>query len=227
MKKIGIIGALPVEVELLKESMQIEKTTTIAGRTYFEGMLGNSEVVVTQSGIGKVNSASCAQVLCSNFGVDVLVNTGIAGALAKGVDICDMVVSESLAYHDFNADFVRIGLENFEAFMASEKIAQVAKQVCEEFPDDANVHMGRIATGDEFVATRDRKDLIFQATGALCVEMEGAAIAHVATMNGVEFVVIRCISDNADDNAELSYEEFEPIAAKKCAKILIEILHRI
>ncbi|MFI3166564.1 MAG: 5'-methylthioadenosine/adenosylhomocysteine nucleosidase [Bacillota bacterium] len=224
MKKIGVIGALPVEIELLKSKMTIEKTVTVANRTFYCGVIGNVEVVLTQSGIGKVNSASCAQVLCSVFGVDTLINTGISGALDSCVDVCDMVVSKDLAYHDFNADFVRIGLENFEAFQADPKMVEIAKSVCEKNKGDAKVFVGRIATGDEFVATRDRKNEIFANTNALCVEMEGAAIAHVAVMNNVPFVVLRCVSDNADDNAELTYEQFEPIAANKCANILVDIL---
>lgn len=227
MKKIGIIGALPVEIELLKAEMSIEKTTTVAGRTFFEGVLGNAYVVLTQSGIGKVNAASSSQVLASVFGVEMLINTGIAGALGGGVDVCDMVVSKNLVYHDFNADFVRIGISNFEAFEADEKMALIAKEVCENFSDNAKVHFGRIATGDEFVCERESKNAIFAKTNALCVEMEGAAIAHVACVNKIPFVVLRCISDNADDNAEMTYEEFEPIAANKCAKILVDILKKI
>ncbi len=227
MKKIGIIGALPVEIELLKSKMNMEKTTTCAGRTFFEGTLGGVFVVVTQCGIGKVNAASSAQVLASVFGVDMLINTGIAGALGGGVDVCDMVVSKSLVYHDFNADFVRIGISNFEAFEADAEMMKIAKAVCDGFEDEAKVHVGRIATGDEFVCKRESKNAIFAKTNALCVEMEGAAIAHVAYLNKIPFVVLRCISDNADDNAEMTYEEFEPIAANKSAKILIEILNKL
>lgn len=227
MEKIGIIGAMPVEIELLKSRMEIASEKTVAGRVFFEGVLCEKNVVLTTCGIGKVNSASCVQILCSEFGVTNIVNTGIAGALAPSVDVCDIVVSKGLMYHDFNMGFVRMGIENLRVFEANSDMIEKALKAGELATRDGKkirVHLGNIATGDQFVAERAVKNDIYERSQALCVEMEGGAIAHVSALNGVPFVIVRSISDNADDCAELSYEEFEPIAANLCANFVCDML---
>ena len=223
MIKLGIIGAMDVEVATLKENMQNKSVKTIANMDFCEGKLENTDVVIVQCGVGKVNAALTAQVLCSVFGVTHIVNTGIAGSLNAELVIGDFVISQDAVYHDVDAT-------NFGYPMC-----QVPGLPVREFPADTDlmnaaynaadnahpghVRIGRVATGDQFVAEKALKEKIVQNTGAYCTEMEGAAIAHTAWKNGVPFVIIRAISDKADDSAQMDYPTFEAAAAKRCAQV--------
>jgi adenosylhomocysteine nucleosidase len=221
--KLGIIGAMDVEVALLKEKMENIVSSTHAGTTYHEGTLEGVRVVLVQCGVGKVNAALCAQIMISVFGVTHIVNTGIAGSLCAELDIGDLVVSKDAMYHDF--DCVHFGYEMgrvpgmyVTAFPADATMVEKAFAVADAVhPGHAKI--GRVATGDLFVATKPAKEAIIEKTGALCTEMEGAAIAHVAYRNGVPFVIIRAISDKADNSAEMDYPVFEAIAARRCARV--------
>ncbi len=221
--KLGIIGAMDIEVATLKEKMEQVMVATHAGSTYYEGMLEGTPAVVVQCGVGKVNAALCAQILCSVYGVSHIVNTGIAGSLCAELDIGDLVVSRDAMYHDF--DCVHFGYEmgrvpgmDVTAFPADEKLIELAYAATETV-NPGHSKIGRIASGDLFVATRAAKESIIQKTGALCTEMEGAAIAHTAYRNGVPFVILRSISDKADDSAQMDYPTFERIAAHRCAEV--------
>ena len=221
--KLGIIGAMDVEVAALKAKMENVTTATHAASAYFEGTLEGTPAVVVQCGVGKVNAAMCAQVLCSVYGVTHIVNTGIAGSLCADLDIGDLVICRDAMYHDF--DCVHFGYEmgkvpgmNVVAFPANESMIAAAVSAAEaENPGHSKI--GRIATGDLFVAAKPAKEAIIAKTGALCTEMEGAAIAHTAYRNGVPFVIIRAISDKADDSAQMDYPTFEAIAAQRCANV--------
>ena len=223
MKKLGIIGAMTVEVALLKENMENMAVSTHAGMEFCEGKLCGMDAVVVQCGVGKVNAAMCAQILCSVFGVTHLVNTGIAGSLCADLDIGDLVVSRDAMYHDF--DCVHFGYEmgkvpgmDTVAFPADERLIRFAFAAAEEV-NPGHTKIGRVASGDLFVAEKNAKNAIIEKTGALCTEMEGAAIAHAAYKNGVPFVILRAISDKADDSAEMDYPTFENIAAHRCASV--------
>ena len=231
MTKLGIVGAMQQEVETLLAAMQDVKKTEKAVAVFYEGKLEGLDVVVVQCGVGKVNAAMCTQSLCDCFGVTHLVNTGIAGSLCADLDIADLVVSEDAMYHDF--DCVHFGYEmgrvpgmDVVAFPADEKMATLAFAAAESV-NPGHTKMGRVASGDLFVAEREAKDRIIQRTGALCTEMEGAAIAHTAYRNGVPFVVIRAISDKADDSAEMDYPTFEKIAAHRCAAVTMEMARNL
>jgi adenosylhomocysteine nucleosidase len=221
--KLGIIGAMDIEVATLKEKMEQVSTATHAGSAYYEGMLEGTPAVVVQCGVGKVNAAMCAQILCSVYGVSHIVNTGIAGSLCAQLDIGDLVVSQDAMYHDF--DCVHFGYEmgrvpgmDVTAFPADAHLAQLACAAAEKV-NPGHSKMGRVASGDLFVAAKAAKEAIIEKTGALCTEMEGAAIAHTAYRNGVPFVILRAISDKADDSAEMDYPTFERIAAHRCAEV--------
>ena len=223
MKKLGIIGAMTVEVALLKENMENMAVSTHAGMEFCAGKLCGMDAVVVQCGVGKVNAAMCAQILCSVFGVTHLVNTGIAGSLNADLDIGDLVVSRDAMYHDF--DCVHFGYEmgkvpgmDVVAFPADEDLARYAFAAAEAV-NHGHTKAGRVASGDLFVAEKSAKNAIIKKTGALCTEMEGAAIAHAAYKNGVPFVILRAISDKADDSAEMDYPTFENIAAHRCAAV--------
>ena len=223
MTKLGIIGAMQLEVETLLGIMEDKKVSSHAGSTFYEGKLEGLDVVVVQCGVGKVNAAICAQILCSCFGVTHLVNTGIAGSLCADLDIGDMVVSVDAMYHDF--DCVHFGYEMgrvpgmyVTAFPADAKMMELAFAAAEKV-NPGHTKTGRVASGDLFVAEKSAKERIIERTKALCTEMEGAAIAHTAYRNNIPFVILRAISDKADDSAEMDYPTFERIAAHRCANV--------
>ena len=227
MKKLGIIGAMTVEVALLKENMENMAVSTHAGMEFCEGKLCGMDAVVVQFGVGKVNAAMCAQILCSVFGVTHLVNTGIAGSLNADLDIGDLVVSRDAMYHDF--DCVHFGYEmgkvpgmDVVAFPADAAMMELAFAAAETV-NPGHTKVGRVASGDLFVAQKAVKNAIIEKTGAFCTEMEGAAIAQTAYRNQVPFVILRAISDKADDSAEMDYPTFEAIAAKRCANVAMNL----
>ena len=223
MTKLGIIGAMAVEIETLKENMADLTVSSRTGMEFYEGTLEGLPVVVVQCGIGKVNAAICAQVLCDCYGVTHLVNTGIAGSLCADLDIGDLVVSKDAMWHDF--DCVHFGYEmgkvpgmDVVTFPADSTMMDYAYTAAEAV-NPGHTRIGRIASGDKFVAEKLLKEQIIAITGALCTEMEGTAIAQTAYRNGIPFVILRAISDKADDSAEMDYPTFERIAAHRCAEV--------
>ena len=231
MTKLGIIGAMKIEVETLVQRLEDVKETTHAWSTYYEGKLEGLDVVVVQCGVGKVNAAMCAQILCSCYGVTHIVNTGIAGSLCAELDIGDFVVSQDAMYHDF--DCVHFGYPigkvpgmDVIAFPADEMLIRYAREAAEAV-HPGHSRMGRVASGDLFVAEKAAKERIIERTQALCTEMEGAAIAHTAYRNGIPFVILRAISDKADDSAEMDYPTFETQAAHRCAEITREFAKKL
>ena len=225
MTIIGIIGAMTVEVETLKEQMTNLTSVDRAGMTFYQGELEQLPVVVVVCGVGKVNAALCVQILCDCFGVTHVVNTGVAGSLCADLDIGDFVISSNAMYHDFDCHDLNSnypvgqvpGLP-VRAFPADEILRAYALAAAEQ-EHAGHARVGTIASGDQFVCQKDKKQEIISNTHALCTEMEGAAIAHAAWRNGIPFVVIRAISDKADDSAQMDYPAFEAIAAKRCAAV--------
>lgn len=223
MTKLGIIGAMQVEVEILLRAMDHPTSRTIAGSVFYEGTLEGLPAVVVQCGVGKVNAALCAQILCDCFGVTHLVNTGIAGSLSAQLDIGDLVVSTDAMYHDF--DCVHFGYPygkvpgmDVVSFPADPTLADYAFTAAESV-HPGHIHRGRIASGDQFVADKALKERIIASTQGLCTEMEGSAIAQTAYRNHLPFVILRAISDKADDSAQMDYPTFERTAAHRCAEV--------
>lgn len=223
MKKLGIIGAMQLEVETLLGVMENKTARERAGSVFYEGELEGLPVVIVQCGVGKVNAALCAQILCDCFDVTHLVNTGIAGSLCADLDIGDLVVSRDAMYHDF--DCVHFGYEygkvpgmDTVAFPADEGLMKLAYAAAEAV-HPGHVRIGRVTSGDQFVAEKELKEKIIAVTGGLCTEMEGTAIAQAACRNKLPFVILRAISDKADDSAEMDYPTFERIAAHRCAQV--------
>ncbi len=225
--KLGIIGAMRVEVETLVEKLENKSERTIAWSTYYEGALEGLDVVVVQCGVGKVNAAMCVQTLCNVYGVTHIVNTGVAGSLCADLDIGDLLVSRDAMYHDFDCNAVgypsgQVPGMDVIAFPADERLMTLAYAAAETV-NPGHTKVGRVASGDQFVCSKDQKEKIIGLTQALCTEMEGAAIAHTAYRNGVPYVVLRAISDKADDSAEMDYPTFEGIAARRCAAVTMEL----
>lgn len=232
MKKIGIIGAMEVEVETLKSHMQHVKTLKKASMEFWEGDLNGVSVVIVKCGVGKVNAGICTQILCDIFGVTHIINTGIAGSLNAAIDIGDIVVSTDTLYHDMDATGFGYPLgiipqSEVSFFAADETMIHLAETSCETVNPEIKVFKGRVATGDQFVSTEEVKSSIVENFHAYCVEMEGSAIAHTAYLNAVPFVIIRAISDKADDSATMDYPEFEKAAAEHSARLVEHMVGRI
>ncbi len=224
-RRLGIIGAMDSEVEHLKSNLVDAHTELVSQMEFFVGKLGSSEVVVVKCGYGKVNAAVCAQTLILRFGVTAIINTGVAGSLDASIDIGDIVVSTDAVQHDY--DITELGFQlgyipGFDelGFPAS---AELRAKVCEaaaEVAPEVGVREGRIASGDVFVSGQADKVRISREFGALCCEMEGAAIAQVCCLNEVPFVIVRAISDKADGSSSMDFETFQQQAAERCARIV-------
>ena len=231
MTKLGIIGAMRIEVEALVQNLKNVSEHTHAWSTYYEGTLEGLPVVVVQCGVGKVNAAMCAQLLCSCYGVTHLVNTGIAGSLCNDLDIGDLLVSRDAMYHDFDCanfgyPYGKVPGMDVIAFPADETLMAYAFAAAESV-NPGHTKIGRVASGDQFVAEKALKEKIISVTEGMCTEMEGAAIAQTAYRNGIPFVSLRAISDKADDSAEMDYPTFEAIAADRCARVTMAMARHI
>ncbi len=226
---LGIIGAMDLEVDELKGAMTNVTIHKHAGREYYKGLLMDREVVIVKAGVGKVNAASCTQSLIDLFKPDYVMNTGIAGSLDARIDIGDVVLSTDLVEHDMEA--VAFGYEAGQipqmdvfSFVADSDFRAKAKEACERVNPDIKVFEGRVATGDQFIADKAKKQFIKEHFNALCCEMEGAAVAHTAYLNEVPFLVLRVISDKADDSAEMDYPTFEKKAAEHSSALTMELV---
>lgn len=232
MKKVGIIGAMELEVEELQGKMEITRKEKKASMEFLEGTLNGTDVVIVRSGIGKVNAALCTQILCDIFGVTHIINTGVAGSLKNEINIGDIVVSTDALHHDvdvrvFGYPLGEVPQMGCLAFPADEKLTRLAVECCQEVNPDISVYSGRIVSGDQFISDKQVKEHIISNFGGLCVEMEGASIAHAAYLNHVPFVIIRAISDKADDSAEMDYPTFEKAAAAHSAALVEHMLPMI
>lgn len=231
MTKLGIIGAMHEEVETLLALMENKKELCKAGSTFYEGVLDGLNAVIVQCGVGKVNAAMCTQVLCDLFDVTHIVNTGIAGSLCADLDIGDLVVSRDAMYHDVDAvhfgyPFGKVPGMDVVAFPADDLMVNYAYDAAEAV-NPGHTKIGRVATGDQFVAVKELKERIIAKTNGLCTEMEGAAIAQTAYRNGVPFVILRAISDKANDSAQMDYPTFERIAAHRCAEVTCKLARQL
>lgn len=229
---IGIIGAMDEEVAALKESMEVTETVERASMKFVKGKLAGKDVTVVRSGIGKVNAAVCAQILASEFHVDALINTGIAGSLDARIDIGDMVVSTDALHHDMDAEAFGYPLGQVPrmevlAFPADERLIRLAVEANEEANPEIHTFTGRVVSGDVFVASDEVKERLVRNFGGLCAEMEGAAIAHTAYLNQISYVIIRAISDKADGSATEDYPAFEKKAIAHSVRLVRNLVAKI
>ena len=232
MSVIGIIGAMEEEVAALKEKMEIKRVLKKASMEFCEGTLQGKPVVVVRRGIGKVNAGLCTQILADVFEVKKVINTGIAGSLDARIDIGDIVISTEALQHDMDATQFGYPLGQIPrmetlAFPADAEMAKIAKEACEAVNPEIKVFTGRVVTGDQFIANKEIKDRIKTNFDGLCTEMEGAAIAQAAWLNEIPFVIIRAISDKADDSAEMDYPTFERQAIVHSVRLTEEMVRRL
>lgn len=232
VKKIGIIGAMDEEVDILKHHMDIHEIRLMAGLEFNLGKIGNKEIVLVRCGIGKVNAAMCTQMLISVFGAEAVINTGVAGALHDELDVLDVVVSTDALEHDFDAtgfgykpgEIPRMETSIFEA---DATLAGAAYRAGLENASGHKVMMGRVVTGDVFVSSRELKDRLVDLFSGVCTEMEGASVAHVCNLNKIPFVIIRAMSDKADGSAHINYSEFVEAAAENSKDMVLSMLKSI
>ncbi len=232
MSKIGIIGAMELEVEQLKAELTESRIITKAGMEFHEGILNGASVVVVRCGIGKVNAALCVQILADIFQVTHVINTGVAGSLNAKLDIGDILISKDALHHDmdvtiFGYQLGEVPQMGFREFQADTRLTALAKEACEKVNPDINVVSGRVVSGDQFISSKEVKERLISLFQGDCAEMEGASIAHGACLNGIPFVIIRAISDKADDSAEMDYPTFEAAAAKHSAALVKEMVKNI
>lgn len=228
--KIGIIAAMQEELSLLVEVLSDKKMEEVLGHTYYQGRLGSHEVVLVQSGVGKVMSAMSVAILADHFGVEAIINTGSAGAVAQGLAVGDVVVATQLAYHDvdltaFGYAYGQMSMQPLY-FDCDKDFVKTFEQVLTQH--DSKSHLGLIATGDSFIAGQDKIEAI-KATfpQVLAVEMEGAAIAQAAHSCQLPFIVVRAMSDTAAHDANLTFDEFILEAGKRSAQVLLSFLDQL
>jgi len=229
--KIGIIGAMDIEVAELIEYMEQIKKEEISSVVYYEGKLHGKNVIVAKCGVGKVHAAVCAQTMILKYSPDVIINTGVAGSLNSNLDIADLVISNKVVQHDFDTSGIGdpigliSGINLIEIPCSAdlvEKIENAAKLI-----GGTNVFVGTVASGDQFICNMSKKEYIVQHFNALCAEMEGAAIGHVCYLNNVDFCIVRAISDKADGSAHMDFPSFVKIAAKKSTILINNFLKTV
>jgi adenosylhomocysteine nucleosidase len=228
---IGIIGAMQEEVQNLKDEMTLNRKEVRAKMEFYSGSLWGHSVVVVTCGIGKVNAAVCTQILADEFKVDKIINVGIAGGIGDNINPGDVVVADNLVQHDIDTSAFgdRIGqiprMDTFD-FKCDESLVSIAKAAAENINEHKSF-VGRVVTGDQFIANVDKIRWLRDEFDALACEMEGASIAHAAYLNNIPFVVIRSISDNANTGAHMDFEKFKLVAVKNSVNILRNMLQKL
>ena len=231
MKKIGIIGAMIEEIEHYRQSMINVEETRKANITFYEGQLNNNQVILCQSGVGKVNAAVCTQILIDDFEIGQVIFTGVAGALNNELEIGDIVVSTAAMQHDMDASALgfqkgTIPFAEKSVFIADEKLVNLALQASEEV-NEGRTFSGMVLSGDQFIAAGESAHSLYEQFEGYCTEMEGAAVAQVCDMNDIPFVIIRSMSDKADGSAHINFNEFAAHAAERSFLIVDKMLNML
>lgn len=222
MKTIGIIGAMPSELADIRKTLQNSEVKRISGFDFYVNEVAGKTVINACCGIAKVNAALCTQVLIDNFKPDAVINAGIAGGMDSSVKVCDMVVSNEVLPHDLDLHFLKDYPPYCAVFKADKYLIDNAVKICEK--QGVKSFVGRIVSGEAFISDNAVKNEIKERLNPYAVDMESAAVGHCAFLNEVPYVSVRCISDNADDEGAMSFDEFEKIAARKVADVVLEMI---
>lgn len=220
------------EVNILKDEMEINETIKIASMDFYIGKLETKDIVLVRCGIGKVNAAICTQILVDKFDVNLVINTGVAGAMHDSLNILDVVVSDDVLYHDFDVTgfgykLGEIPRMDSSIFKADNNLVNISINAAKEVLRSENVFKGRVVSGDIFVSSAELKEKINLEFNAYCTEMEGAAIGHTCFLNNKPFVIIRAMSDKADGSAHANFNEFVEKASHNSKEIVKGILKQI
>jgi adenosylhomocysteine nucleosidase len=235
---IGIMSAMDIELEMIKENMTVEQIDTIAQRIFYKGTFKRIPCVCVMAGIGKVNAALTAEILIMKYDIEAIIFTGVAGGINPELGIGDIVISQSVVHHDY----AHLGPEKLTpydtlGYKADSSLVAIAIQaakdvrfdeipikICKETGHFPRVVLGKIITGDQFIASEEKRQWLELTFNADCVEMEGAAVAQVCAINAVPFVIIRCLSDLANEKADIDFEAFVEYAAKNSNLIVQGII---
>ncbi len=227
-EKIGIIGAMQSEVDLLLSKMSEKTEREEYGSKYYSGKISGKDVVLVCSSIGKINAALNAQTLISVFGVDAIINSGVAGAAASDLSIYDVVVAKSAVYHDVDHSLYNRYFPFKTEFFCDEFLIEKCVLAIEEIGSQEYKHkIGKTATGDIFVTESAVKEAIIKKVSPDCIEMESAAIAQCCDSAGIPVLAIRSMSDDAEDGAGVPFDAFQQKAADIAATILVSLLAKI
>lgn len=224
---IGIIGALDDEVREIISRLENRSTETVGGIEFNTGCLFGKRIVIAKCGVGKVFAAICTQAMIIRYSPDLVVNSGVGGALDKSLRPLDIVFADKLVQHDMDTSAIGdpVGLIsgiNRVYFETDERARRILERAAGEL--GVNYLSGTVATGDKFIFEASDKDRITDLFGAIACEMEGGAIAHTAFVNGTPFMVIRAISDSADGDACMDYPTFLPIATKVSTALTLALI---
>lgn len=222
MKTIAIIGAMPSELVDIREMLSDSEVKRISGFDFYINNYKGKTVINACCGIAKVNAAVCTQVIIDNFKPDCIINAGIAGGMNSEVKVCDIVVSNEVLPHDLDLHFLNDYPPYCGIYKADIKLIEAAEKICCELKFKS--FRGRIVSGEAFISSNVIKQEIQNKLNPYAVDMESSAIGHCCYLNDMPFVSVRCISDNADDNGAMSFDEFEKIAAKRVAQIVLKMV---
>lgn len=227
MAKIGIICALDCEIEMFIRDFDAKLTDN---KYIYKGLYCGHEIYLTLCGVGKVNAAVCSQRLFDYVKLDGIINSGVAGGVSERLNVCDLAISSELTYHDFSPiDVLDKYSPGCSVFKADGKLVKLAENAAEKLVSTGEQFVcqsGMIVSGDMFVEDAVYKKGLKERFNAVCTEMEGAAVAHAAILNDIPFVVIRAISDNADGEANMSFEQMCGVAAKRASYIVKEMIQK-
>ena len=225
MNTIGIIGAMPSELADIRRTLGDAEIVKKSGFDFYINQVNGKKIINACCGIAKVNSALCTQVLIDNFAPDCIINTGIAGGMNDDVQVCDIVISTEVLAHDLDQLFLVDYPPYCGIFRADERLIAKTEEICKSF--GIKSFRGRIVSGEAFISSNEVKKAIQNEFNPYAVDMETSAIGHCCYLNNVPFVSVRCISDNADDDGAMSFDEFEKISAKRVAEIVLRVADEI
>jgi len=239
--RIGIISAMDEELALIKQNMIVEKTDTIARRVYLTGKLYGMDCTCVIAGVGEINAALTAEILVSHYHVDAVIFSGVAGGINPELRIGDIVISKKVLHHDYGLiapdnfspfDTIGFAADSFLVETSVEAAKRVEFAVIPSTISSSQPHtpicvIGRVATGDQFIASEEKRKWLEKTFAADCVEMEGVAVAQVCAINKVPFVIIRCLSDQANEKADVDFEAFLPYAVKNSSLLVGEIVRSL
>lgn len=229
---IGIIGAMKEEVDAFLSQIEVSNEKVVANCKFYEGKLINQDVIVLQSGIGKVNAALSTTILHEQYNIDAVINTGSAGGTDKNLNVGDVVIGESVVHHD--ADATAFGYEYGQIpqmphlFKSDQRLINLAKEAVSEVENEINIVVGTIGTGDSFMSDEKRvKDVMNKLPFVKALEMEAAAIAQVCYQYGTPFLIIRSLSDIAGEKSDISFEAFLDSAARNRADLVAKLIGKM
>ncbi len=230
--KLGIIGAMEEELVLIRNKINAKAIKTKAGKTFYKGEYMGVDIILTECGVGKVNAAVTTQILIDDFTVEKVICTGVAGALNRALNVKDTVISKDVIQHDIDVSedgypkgyIPRLKIREIKA---DNDLIITAVNASKKILSDNKVHVGRILTGDQFIASDEASERLRKEFNGDCVEMEGGAIAQTCYLNNVPFVIIRSISDNANNMASTDYDSFVHDACRNSFLIVMSMIEEI